>query len=249
MRGRVLAVTVGLGVAGIALIGWGAAATFTGTVSSTQTITAGTVSAVVYSPDATNGCTTKAIALAYPSVCQSVTLPDVGPVGSTFDTTPSDVHVVNNGTVAFTEGQLVYGPSGPTVGFQLSDSTNGTPGNYLQNEMDVCIASDPGSQTAVPVVHPTTEEIVANGPLTTGLYLSPPSVQLDGPTLAPGQTDEFNMEFYAGQDSTTCGQTWSDGSHTATRWSGGGSWVTPASLGSEAEGGAVAVTLTLTVTG
>jgi len=239
MRGRVLAVTAGLGVAGIALIGWGAAATFTDTVHSTQTITAGTASAVLYSADATNGCTTAAIAEAYPSICHSVTLPDVGPVGSTFDTTPSSVFVVNDGNIKITE-----------AAFQFSDSTNGTPGNYLQNQMYVCVGSDPGSGGS----GAGGETVVANGAFTTGLGLSP-SVTLIGPPLpAFGDQDEFNMEFYAGENSATCGTTWSDGGHTASAWSGASYptqnlWVTPASLTPSAEGGSVQVTLTLTVNG
>jgi hypothetical protein len=233
-----MAVLGGLGVAAIALVGAGASAVFTTSTSSTQTITAGTPSVVTWSAAATNGCTTEAIAEAYG--CTSVTLPTVGPVGSTFDTTPgSAVYIVNNGNIPVTEAAI-----------QLTDSTNGTPGNYLQDQMYVCITSDPGSNPGWGI--PDDATIVANGLLTTGLDLSP-SVTLTGPTLAPGGTDEYAVGFYAGENSAECGTTWSTGPHTAYAWSLSGlpdlapnPWVTPASLTSGAEGGSVTVTLTLT---
>jgi hypothetical protein len=76
--------------------------------------------------------------------------------------------------------------------------------------------------------------------------------------LTTGQTDEYQLDFYAGQDSTNCLKTVSDGDHTAAAWStppfayyagdAPGVYVTPASLSNNAEGGAVDVTLTLTET-
>jgi predicted ribosomally synthesized peptide with SipW-like signal peptide len=230
MKLKTVAMTGVLSLAGLGLIGVGAHAAFTTTTTSSQTISAGTLSVVTWSADATNGCTLES------DGCTSVTLP-VQNVASVFDTTASKVYIENTGTLPVTESAM-----------QLTASTNGTAGNYLEDEMNVCIASDPGSGGT----GAGGETVSANGPLTTGLGLSP-SVVLVGPQLATGATDEYNMEFYAGENSVTCGPTWSDGGHTASAWSGAPyptvyPWVTPASLTNAAEGGSVNVTLTLTET-
>ncbi len=258
MKLRFIAMTGVMSLAGLGLIGIGAHAVFTTSTSSVQTINAGTPAMVTWSPVATNGCTSEAIAAANPVTCQSVTLPTVGPVGSTFDTAasatpgpqvlPIPVYVDNVGNVKVTE-----------AGMQLTDTTNGTNGNYLQNEMDICISSDPGSGTGYGAGFPggilDGATIVANGPLTTGLALTP-SASLFGPDLYPqGQgnsEDEYQVDFYAGENSAECGTTWSDGNHTASAWSGAPypviyPWATPASLTPSAEGGSVTVTLTLSV--
>jgi hypothetical protein len=242
-----------LSLAGLGLVGVGAHAVFTTSTSSVQTVNAGTPLVVTWSPAATNGCTSAAIAAANPVTCQSVTLPTVGPVGSTFDSAsaavvsppapevpPTPVYVDNIGNILVTE-----------AGMQLTDTTNGTNGNYLQDEMDICISSDPHSGGSGLLDGAT---IVANGPLTTGTALTP-SVTLIGPPLpAFTGTDEYQVDFYAGQNSAECGTTWSDGGHTASAWSGAPyptvyPWVTPASLTPPAEGGSVTVTLTLSYNG
>jgi len=222
-------------VMGLGLIGVGAHAVFTTSTASSQTITAGAPSVIVYSADAP-GCTTAS------DNCTSITLNPVGPVGSTFDQPTSPlvpITIKNTGTIPVSEGAI-----------QLTDATNGPAGNYLQDQMNICMSSDPGSGGTGLLDGAT---VVANGPLLTGLALTP-SVKLVGPTLNPGQTDEYQVDFYAGQNSVECGTTWSDGGHTASAWSGAGypsvnPWVTPASLTNNAEGGAVAVTLTYSYTG
>ena len=232
MKLRTIAFIGAASLGGLGLIGVGAHAAFTTNTSSNQTITVGAPSVVLYAADALYGCTSAGAG------CTSITLPAVGPVGSTFDSTPDHVTVDNTGSIPVSES-----------GMQLTDTTSGTSGNYLQDEMNVCIASDPGSGGS----GAGGETVVANGPLTTGLSLSP-SVTLIGPTLAAsGGTDEYNVDFYAGENSATCGTTWSDGGHTASAWSLAGypsvnPWVTPASLTTAAEGGSVTVTLTLTYT-
>ena len=175
-------------VAGLGLIGVGAHAAFTSSTSTQQSITAGTPAVYLSSPDSP-GCTSAT------DECTSLPLPAIGPIGSAFDTTPSQITITNAGNIPVTEASI-----------QLSAVTNGTAGNYLRDESYVCMASDPGSGGS----GANGETVTANGPLDTGLNLSP-SVTLHGPTLAPGATDEYNVEFYAGQNSTTCGTTWSDG--------------------------------------
>lgn len=239
MKLRTIAFAGVASLAGLGLIGVGAHAVFTTTTASSQTITAGTAGPVYLSSPDVPGCTTVS------DDCTSLTFATAGPEGSTFDTPLAPVTITNEGTIPVNES-----------GIQLTDSTNGTPGNYLQDEMDICISSDPGSGPGVGSGGGLLDNatIVANGPLTTGLGLSP-SVTLIGPTLAKsGGTDEYQVDFYAGENSLECGTTWSDGGHTASAWSGAGypsvnPWVTPASLASNAEGGAVDVTLTFTYTG
>ena len=68
--------------------------------------------------------------------------------------------------------------------------------------------------------------------------------------VMPGETDTYQVEFYAGQDSTGCGTTLSDGSQTRSAWAGvSGPYATPASLTSAAQGGIVTPTLTFSFTG
>jgi hypothetical protein len=235
MKLRFIAMTGVLSLAGLGLIGAGAHAVFTTSTASNQTINAGTPSVVLSSPDAP-GCTS------WTDYCPSITLNPVGPVGSTFDTPASLVTVTNVGNIPVEE-----------YSFQLSDSNpaGGSASAWLQDEMDVCITSGFSSGGWV----------VANGPLTTGMALSP-SVLFNGPwvgttatILAPNAAgaasqDSYEMEFYAGQNTADCGSSWSAGGHTASAWSGAtyptvNPWVEPNSLGNEAEGGSVAVTLTL----
>ena len=225
-----------MSIAGTGLIGIGAHAVFTTSTASSQTITAGTMGGVVLSsPDASNGCISVGVAVANPSTCHTLTLNPPAPVGSTFETPASTVTVTNNSNIPVTEASM-----------QLTDSTNGTPGNYLQNQMDICIYSDGNT--------------VATGPLTTGLGLTP-SIGLNAITLAANNVgaasqDTYQVDFYAGQNSALCTTPWSSGPHTAYAWSGSGwpypqtnPWVTPASLTNDAQGGVVGVTLSMAYTG
>jgi hypothetical protein len=82
--------------------------------------------------------------------------------------------------------------------------------------------------------------VIANGPLRYGLSQDP-SVTLGGPTLAPGASYKYSVDFYAGEDSATCDKTASSYPAIATLW---GPYVTPPSLANTAEGGAVDVTIT-----
>jgi predicted ribosomally synthesized peptide with SipW-like signal peptide len=127
MKLRTIAVVGGLGVAGLALIGAGAAATFTQNTTSSQKITAGTMNVTLSAPGAQGNDT------------PSITLPDVGPVGSTFTTGPTVVTITNNGSLAVSE-----------VAIQLSDTTNN---GTLKTEAWVCVESGGG--------------VFANEPLTT----------------------------------------------------------------------------------
>jgi hypothetical protein len=220
-----------MSIAGTGLIGVGAHAVFTTSTASSQTITAGTPQVVMSSPSAVIlNCQTVANAITHPGDCQNITLTPPAPVNSTFDTAWSVITITNIGNIAVSERSM-----------QLSDVTDSTSaGYYLQQEMNVCISAQPSDTW-----------VVANGPLHVGTALSP-SVNLNGPWNTPpgtatvlaanGGQDAYSVNFYAGQDSTLCGPNNSAGPHTASQW---GSYVTPASLGNEAEGGNVAVTLSM----
>jgi hypothetical protein len=175
--------TVGvMSIAGLGLIGAGAHAIFTTTTASSQSINVGTATVVTWSADATNGCTTEAIAASNPATCQTVTLP-VQKVGSTFDTTPSTVWVQNVGTLTVYEDSL-----------GVSDNPdNGT----LQTELGLCIYSD--------------STVVYNGALTgfpdfnaVGGYQYPVATATAN-ALTVGQTDSYSADFYAGEISSQCG--------------------------------------------
>ncbi len=220
---RPLVILAGAALAGIALVGVGASASFTDSTSSTQKITAGQMNVVVSAAnvpgctDATNGC-------------KSLSLPDVGPVGSTFETPATHVVVTNNGNVpAYFDA------------IQMSESDNNSSASAtLRNEMNVCIRSHDDSGTWVE----------GNGPLTTAVALHP-TVKENAVQLDPGQTASYWVSFYAGQDSAECGTTSSDGPTTKATWDGydGGAYHTPASLTDAAQGGSVTPTLTFSYTG
>lgn len=230
MNIKAIAMTGVMSLAGLGLVGTGAHAIFTTATSSNQTVTAGTVNVVFWSSDANAGCTTQALAVA--NDCTSITLPTVGPVGSTFDTPASTVNEINTGSLPAAEASV-----------QVTDTVNNNAGYYLQDEMNMCIGSDGAA--------------VANGPLTTAMALTP-TVTLDG-SLATGYAvlganqangDSFTVDFYAGQNSTICGDVYSVGSITSGIWRGyeGGAYTMPAALTSAAQGASVTVTVTNSAT-
>jgi ABC-type antimicrobial peptide transport system permease subunit len=116
MKLRTIVVVGGLGVAAIALIGAGAAATFTQNTTSAQKITAGTMNVVLSAPGAQGNNT------------PNINLADVGPVPSTFSTGPTVITITNNGNIPVNE-----------IALQMGDSnTNST----LQSEAWACFYSD-----------------------------------------------------------------------------------------------------------
>ncbi|HEX4699582.1 MAG TPA: hypothetical protein VH857_09515 [Actinomycetes bacterium] len=161
---------------------------------------------------------------------RTITLPAFGPVGSTFETDQTLIRVHNSGNIPVT-----------TAAFQLGESHGSSAASAaLLNEMNVCIKSTDPSGT-------WTE---GNGPLTTGVALTP-SVVENPVVLQPGQSMTFSVGFYAGQNSTHCGAVSSDGSNTRAAWDGydGGPYHTPASLTQDAMGGLVTPTLAFSFTG
>jgi len=214
------AFTAAASLVGLGLIGTGAQAICAHPRPGGQIFYPGEQRVVLSSP-AVRGCTSPV------ERCSSLVLPTAGPVGSRFDTAPIPVTVTNTGDVAVGATSLELTANSP-AGRSASA--------YLRDEMNVCISSD--------------GTVVANGPLTRGLSLSP-SVALAGLTLkADGGTYEYGVDFYAGENSAACKTDWSDSPHTASAWSGAtypavNPWVTPASLAPAAERGAVSVTVSI----
>lgn len=112
-----MAVLGGLGVAAIALIGAGAAAQFTTSTTSTQNVTAGTLSVVLYGPSGNNWGGNGTTSLTLPAVV----------AGSSFTTGDQTVTMYNNGT-------LPAGEITEAIGTNY-------PGSALAGELSVCETS------------------------------------------------------------------------------------------------------------
>ena len=213
--------TVGaLGVAALALIGAGAGATFSDSVDANQKVTGGTMDLVI-----SNGAGGKVSPDG-----KSVTLPDFGPTGSTFETTHRVITVTNNGDIPV-----------KSLAFQMGGTHGTSQASYiLWNQVNVCIKSTDRSGT-------WTE---GNGPLTTAVALTP-SVAQNPVDLVPRQSMTFSVDFYAGKDSKNCAAGYSDGTKTSNAWYSheGGWYKTPASLTNDAMGGVVTPKLTFSFTG
>jgi hypothetical protein len=211
-----------VGVAALALIGTGAGATFTDAVHANRTVTAGTMNVQI-----TAGGNVSADG-------KSVTMPAVGPTGSTFESTQQLVTVKNKGNIPATFDS-----------FQMTDSHVGTANNNaLFAQTNVCIRSTDPSSVANPGTW--TE---GNGPLFAAVGLNP-TVKENPVVLHSGETMTFSVDFYAGKDSI-CGTTYSDGTNTRNAWFTyiGHSYQTPPSLTNAAQGGTITPTLTFNVTG
>lgn len=223
---RPLVALVGVGVLGLAAIGVGAGATFTTDVQASQTITAGTLDVSVSA--AGTDCPTA------DSHCHALTLPAVGPVGSTFETAATQVVMTNTGDIPATFDAIQISEIHGTADASF----------YFRNQMNICIQGRDASNGTGP------NWVEGNGPLTTAIALHP-TVPQNPVVLAPGQTAKFWMSFYAGKDSSRCGTITSDGATTTSNWVAyqGHAYVTPPSLTSAAMGGVVTPTLTYSFTG
>jgi hypothetical protein len=123
MKFKTIAMTGVMSLAGLGLIGAGAHAVFTTSAASSQTITAGVPAVAMWASNASNGCTSQAIAEANTTTCSSITL-TAATVGSTFDAA-SDIGVVNVGDIAVN-----------LTSFSVSDSPNN---DTLQSGLGLCI--------------------------------------------------------------------------------------------------------------
>jgi hypothetical protein len=223
MRFKTVAMTGVMSLAGLGLVGAGAHAVFTTTTTASQSITAGTLSVDLYATGAT------------PNGSQNITLPAVGPVGSTFASDPIQVQIYNAGSITATE-----------ITLQMTDTNNDT---TMEDGVYACMASGFGASGG--------PWIMFNEPLTliesygalplTGAGIPVPN----GADLAPGASDYFTLQFYAGPTAATqCGTTvdWYSPAPLYPNPSGN---VNPGadSLGNLAQGGTVTPALTFTYSG
>src|ERR1035438_941934 len=180
MKLRTMAVLGGLGVASIALIGVGAAATFTTSTTSSQSITAGTLSVVLYAAGATGNGTS------------SIALASVGTVGSTFATTPVEVQVYNNGDITASE-----------ISLKVTDWNNNS---TLQSGVWACMVSGWASSTPWVMFNEPLSTIESYGSAALAGQGIP--VSATGADIAPGDSDYYTLQFYAGPTAATqCGST------------------------------------------
>lgn len=165
--------TIGAGVAGLALIGAGAGATFTDATHSSQHILAGTMDVRV---GLTGGD--------HASFGKTVTLPDASPTNSTFQTAATEFEIWNNSNITVQEVWV----NGSAAGRSTAAD------DALFNQTNVCIYS-PNNGPSNP------GGVVYDGKLSNFVATGQ---QVMGP-LAPGATDHYTAEFYAGNVTTQCG--------------------------------------------
>lgn len=211
----------GVGLAGIALIGAGALATFTQDTNSNQVINAGTMK-VVLSADGASGNGTP-----------TITLPPVGPTGSTFTAGPNLVTINNTGNIPATE-----------ISLKVSDTNSGSNADLaLKAQTYACLYS--------------AGYIIFNEPLTVAESYLAFAV---GNTQVP-PPDSYTLVLYAGNGSGAyagCGTTSTSVSGGAFQ-PGGATYTgslptagvnpTAASLDNNAQGGALNVKVTISYQG
>jgi hypothetical protein len=214
------ALTVGaVSVAGLALVGTGAGATFTDSVHETQAIHAGTMNVQVSGPAGshTDG--------------KTVTLPAFGPTGSTFESNKQVITVTNNGQIPAT-----------AVAIQMTEShPNALNNNALFAQTNVCIMSTDPSGTWTEGNGPLTTAVALTPSVnqTGGVVLQPGDTMTFWVTYYAGRDSANCSEVSSDGPSTT----------TAWEGYQGHPYQTPASLNNDAQGGTITPTMTFSFTG
>jgi hypothetical protein len=224
MKFRFLAMIGVMSLAGLGLVGAGAHAVFTTSTSSGQQVTAATLNGSdVY---LTSDCAISGNGTA------NITLTNVGPVGSDFMSAPCLITVHNDSPI-----NISYISIGVTDSF---GGTSAAADTALQNEMWMCFyGPEVGSSPPANIVgfNETVGTLIGDGNVTVG------------GTIGAGLTDTYNTVFYAGTDqSTGCGGPVADYS-TVPQPVAPSTNSSAATLGSDAEGGVLTTTLTLTYSG
>ncbi|HEY8300930.1 MAG TPA: hypothetical protein VIG48_03435 [Jatrophihabitans sp.] len=120
MNVRKIAMMIGMGTAGLCLVGAGAGATFTDSTHSNQTITAGSMNMQLSAPGGTVSSDGK-----------TVTLPATGPTNSTFKTDATPFEITNAGNIPVNE-VFIKGSEAP--GATSADQA-------LFNQTSICVYS------------------------------------------------------------------------------------------------------------
>ncbi|MHB8891847.1 MAG: hypothetical protein ACYC65_07355 [Candidatus Limnocylindrales bacterium] len=163
---RKFATLGGVSIAGLALIGAGAAATFTQTTQSYQQVQAGTMDVTLSGDGALSNSD------------HTLTFAAFGPTNSSFTTGDNLVTIKNSGNITVQE---------------ITEQIGATGDGALISQLYACEVSwDSGSGIY---------RVIYNGPLSGGLGL-----QAIAGSLAPGATDTYKINVYAGSTvNTACG--------------------------------------------
>jgi predicted ribosomally synthesized peptide with SipW-like signal peptide len=180
MKLKTVAMTGMMSLAGLGLIGVGAHAAFTTSTTSSQQITAGSLSVVLTSPEASAGDGTTSLTLA-PYTANS----------SSFVTGDETVTATNNGSVNATELNLSLSSTYPM--------------SALASELSVCISSTGigtgGSEFTI-------YNGLLSGVNPASWWQNGDVLTVSGtpPTATSAPTDNWNVQIYAGPgQSTACG--------------------------------------------
>jgi hypothetical protein len=146
----------------------------------------------------------------------ALTLPAVGPTASSFTTGDQSVQIYNNGNITASEITETIGTNYPA--------------SALAAELYVCETSF--GQGGSP------QYVIYNGPLSAGLY-----TQAIAGTVAPGASDYYTINLYAGTEPTACGAVTGVGSIAVA-----GTSTAPA-LDNAVEGQSLNVTVTVGYSG
>lgn len=213
---RTFAIVGALGIAGLGLVGLGAHAAFFTSTTSSQQVTAGTLSLGLTAPN--SSCQ------AHDSFgsCTTLALPDYGPTQSTFDSGPQIVTATNNGDITASNILLSAANS--------ADQTNAA-NSAFNNEAWVCVTGDQLNGTSVVLVNESLKDFEAA------------NVPVSG-TEAPQATAPYSVEFFAGTVSTLCGNG-GYGAVTTTGQSTPETLAPAGGLDNTAEGGVINPAITI----
>lgn len=162
-------------VVALALVASSAYGYFTTHGAGTGSASIGALNVAVSTPYAVGGykgpCTSAAVG------CTSITLPTVGPVGSTFDSTPIPVTITNTGSVPVTQMQVA-----------VSDTNNNA---TLEQELGLCLYYSGAAQLnglltsleGTPAILPGTLAVGGSDTYSVDFYAGQSSSQCGGPVI------------------------------------------------------------------
>ena len=244
MKFKTIAMTGVLSLAGLGLIGAGAHAVFSQNTSSAQTITAGTLNVVVSAPGATEASNSADVCTSAANDCTAITLPPTNAYESSTFIESYTVTITNKSNIPVNE--IAYTLTDPNA---LANAAS----LAFNNEAWACIYSD--------------GYIYANEPLGTVIGYGE-TAQIVG--LTAHATDSYSLDIYAGPTAPTgCGGAYTgysaapynapDGTVVPHSYTSGEPYTLPtpafgvnsgaASLNSDAEGGVITPTFTVTYEG
>jgi hypothetical protein len=214
------ALTIGaVSVAGLALVGTGAGATFSDSVHETQSLEAGTMNMQIDGPGHDVSADGK-----------TITLPTFGPTGSTFESTKQVVTITNSGNIPARAASI-----------QMSESHAGNANdNALFAQTNVCIMSTDPSGTWTEGNGPLATAVALTPSVNQNSVVIQPGESIEvWVTYYAGQDSANCGEVSSDGSNTTA----------AWNGYQGHPYQTPASLTNAAQGGTITPTMTFSFTG